>query len=138
MWSWWRDTLVSTLCIIQGWKWITPVDPLIHRTIWMWLTCWSFPFKSNAWTEKILIWNNAMAIDFFISRQDPGPVPCTDFVKMKYLDTTCFKTAWDNTFTPMIFSAFNRPKFTHLATRCQHCFLKNIACVYIEHSSLAT
>ena len=33
---------------------------------------------------------------FLHSWQDTQLVPCTDFLKMKSLDTTCFNTAWDN------------------------------------------
>ena len=33
---------------------------------------------------------------FLHSWQDMEPVPCTDFLKVKSLDITYFKTAWDN------------------------------------------
>ena len=49
---------------------------------------------------------------FLYSWQDTEPVPCIDFLKVKSLDTTCFKTAWDNKLVshPWYFSAFIRPK----------------------------
>ena len=44
--------------------------------------------------------------------QDTESVPCTEFLKMKSLDTTCFKTAWDNKLVShqWYFSPFIRPK----------------------------
>ena len=33
---------------------------------------------------------------FLYSWQDTEQIPCTDFLEMKSLDTTCFKGAWDN------------------------------------------
>ena len=49
---------------------------------------------------------------FLHSWQDTELVPCTDFLKMKSLDTTCFKIAWDNKLVShqWYFSAFIRPK----------------------------
>ena len=43
-------------------------------------------------TSKVLIWNTECH-RFLYSWQNTELVPCT---KMKSLDTTCFKTAWDN------------------------------------------
>ena len=40
--------------------------------------------------------------------QDTELVPSTDFLNMKSLDTTCFKTAWDTGFTPMIFQCIHQ------------------------------
>ena len=48
--------------------------------------------------------------------QDTELVPRTEFMRMKSLDTTCFKTG---------FSEFTRPK-VHLLNRCQCLFLKNM------------
>ena len=52
------------------------------------------------------------------SRQDTEPVPYTDLLKMKSLDTTCSKTAWDNKLVShqLYFSAFIKPKIHSLTT----------------------
>ena len=48
---------------------------------------------------------------------DTEPVPCTDFLRMKSLDTTCFKTArgsnWFHTSGDSVHSP--DPRFAHLS-----------------------
>ena len=62
----------------------------IHSLNWLHQSVSKPP--GNNFNTKILIWNSV--IDFFIlAWQDTEPVPCTDFLKMKSLDSTCFKTA---------------------------------------------
>ena len=68
-----------------------------------------------------------MPYRFLHSWQDTEPVLCTDFLEMKSLETTCFKTAWDNKLILHQWYSVHSSdlKFTHL-TKCQHCFLKNM------------
>ena len=108
----------------QGWSHL-----LTHLTNWpteqsrcdrIWPTCWSFLYKSNViWHEKLLIWNNA--IDFILVNTEP--VTCTD---LKSLDTTCFKTTWDNKLIShqWYFSAFIRPKVHALTYQMPELFSK--------------
>ena len=74
-------------------------------------------------TWKFLIWNNT--IDIFVL----GRIQNRSLTQRwnNYLDTTCFKTAWDNNLVSYqwYFSAFIRPT-VHSLTRCQHYFLKNV------------
>ena len=76
---------------------------------------------------KVLLHENNINSRFTHSWQNAEPVSCTDFLKMKSLDITYLKTAWDIKLVShqWYFSAFIRPKFYSL-TRCQHFFLKNM------------
>ena len=81
----------------QGWKRVTPVDPfypLAHRTIQMWLT-----YDPLVTHMLKLTWKNFDMEEchrFLHSWQDTEPVPCTNLLKMKSLDISFFKPAWDN------------------------------------------
>ena len=58
----------------------------------MWPTYWSFLYKSIVkWHGRILMKQCHWFLCFW---QDKELVPCTDFLRVKSLDTTCFKTAW--------------------------------------------
>ena len=109
----------SAINSYQGWKWITPVEPvdsLIHRVIWMWHIYDSLvshmlklPFKNNAkWHVKIVIWTRSQISLFFAEyRTDP----CTN-LRTESLNTTCFRTTLDS--KPIShqwqLSVFSRPK----------------------------
>ena len=48
------------------------------------------------------------------SWQHADPAPCVDFLKMKSLDITCFKTALDKLVYNIISVHSSDPKLTHL------------------------
>ena len=89
--------------------------------IQLWPTFWSIVFK--------VMYHDMKNVDmeqchrFLHSWQHTELVPCVDFLKMKSLDITCFKTAWDNKLLShqWYFSAFIRPK-VHSLTRCPTLF----------------
>ena len=98
-------------------------DPHITH---LWPTCWNFLFKVANITWQIF--DMEQCHRFLHSWQDTELIPCTNFLKIKSLDTTCFKTACNKNklFSHQwYFSAFIRPQ-VHSLTRCQHCFLKNM------------
>ena len=122
----------------QGWKWGTPVnpfDPLTHMhaeqsgcdPLVTHMVKFSF-LKVAIVTWHEFFWYMEQCHRFLHPWQDTEPVPCTDFLKMKYLDFTCFKTTWDKNKLvsyQWYFSTFIRPKVYSLI-RCQHYFLKNM------------
>ena len=78
----------------------------------LWSTRWSFLFKSNV-TYVCIIWkifDMEQCHRYLHSWQNTKSFPCTDFLKMKSLDTTCFKS-WFH-----IFSVFIRSKVYQMST----------------------
>ena len=71
---------------------------------------------------------------FLHSWQYIEPVPCVDFLKMKSLDTTCFKTSGDDKLVlyQCYFSAFIRPK-VHLRTYQIPTLFSNKHVIYPGH-----
>ena len=100
------------------WIWVESVI-MIHRAIWydphmthLWPTCWNFPFKSNV---KIR-YETMPQTSLFLARYW-STVLCTEFLRMKFLDTTCFKTAWGSKLPShqWWFSDSPDTRFTHLS-----------------------
>ena len=100
-----------------------PIDPqknpdMTHIAMThLWSTCWSFLFKCSQCNMTWKIFDMEQCHRFLHSWQDTEPVPCTDFLKMKSLDTTCFKLLeikiiWFHTNDISVHSS--DPKFAHL------------------------
>ena len=87
-------SLKSIKCVLnQGWKWVIPVDPLdplTHRAIWMWPTY--DPLVIHM-LKKIMYVMTLDMKQYHRFLQDTELVPCTEILRMKSLETKCFKTA---------------------------------------------